>query len=117
MSQGTTSARKINRTIRLGRVPTELRPGKVIIADDDKATTYLVHRLASEIGGLAFRLEKIQVEQADDAMVLSIADAYDVLLNGRESTCDCKWGTYGGHKKPCRHIAGLLKLQADGKLS
>lgn len=108
------------RTIRLERVPTENRTGKVIISDGDKATTYLIRRIESQVGGLAFRLDKIATEyepEEDGILTMRIAERYDVLLDGPRSTCDCKWGTYGGHKKPCRHVAGLLRLHADGKLS
>jgi len=42
---------------------------------------------------------------------------YHVNLDGpHRSTCDCPWGTYGCHKKPCRHVAAGLTLQAEGRL-
>lgn len=41
---------------------------------------------------------------------------YHTNLDGKNSTCDCPWGTYGGHKKPCRHVAAGLVLLAEGKL-
>jgi hypothetical protein len=41
---------------------------------------------------------------------------YDLCIQGKKSHCDCPWGSYGAHKKPCRHVAAGLKLQAMGEL-
>jgi SWIM zinc finger len=41
---------------------------------------------------------------------------YHVNLNGEQSTCDCPWGTFKAHLKPCRHVAAGLAMQAAGKL-
>ena len=110
-----------NRSIRIERVPTDLRAGKVTITGPDGlATSYIVRRIETQLGGVAFQLDKIETEYDSDepgVLTMRVGERYSVLLNGRESTCDCKWGTYGGHKKPCRHVAGLLKLHAEGRLS
>jgi hypothetical protein len=42
--------------------------------------------------------------------------SYDVCVQGKKSHCDCPWGTYSADKKPCRHVAAALKLQAMGEL-
>jgi hypothetical protein len=42
--------------------------------------------------------------------------SYDVCVQGKKSHCDCPWGTYSADKKPCRHLAAALKLQAMGEL-
>jgi hypothetical protein len=43
-------------------------------------------------------------------------EPYSTCINGKKSTCDCKWGSYGSHKKHCRHVAAGLKLQEMGEL-
>jgi hypothetical protein len=45
-------------------------------------------------------------------------EARDVLLNapGGGHTCDCAWGSYGGHKKPCRHIELALLACRERKI-
>ncbi len=119
MNSSTRRAACVNRTIRLERVPTEHRTGKVIITADGKATAYLITRLESQLGGIAFRLDKIATEyepEEEGVLTMRIAERYNVLLDGQQSSCSCRWGIYGAHRKPCRHVAGLLQLHADGKL-
>jgi hypothetical protein len=66
---------------------------------------YSLRRLASDFG-TAFELAKW-----DDAG--GVAERYNVLLHGAESTCDCKGFTYRGR---CKHLESLTALQAAGKL-
>ncbi len=117
MAQSITSARPVNRSVRLERTPTAGRPGKVVIIQDGKATSYFVTRLESQIGGIAFRLDKIVTQHSDEdpgVITMAIGERYNVLLDGQRSTCDCKWGVYGANKKACRHVAAMLKLHAEG---
>jgi hypothetical protein len=105
------------RTIRLERTPTDFRPGKVVITEGKKSNSYLVTRLACDLAGVAFRLDKIEAKkESDGAAVMQITERYNVLLAGDQSTCDCAWGVYGANRKFCRHVAGLLKLHVEGKL-
>jgi hypothetical protein len=70
------------------------------------------HRLTPlESGwGLAFRLN------ATAGFHLAAgAESHEVLLDGRRSSCSCPAGTYRPNV-PCRHLAALLALQAEGKL-
>jgi hypothetical protein len=114
----THTARKTNRTIRLDRAPTDDRPGKVTITQDGETTAYLITRLDSEIGGIAYQFDKIETATTTDGTkILKMEKRYNLLLDGDQSSCDCDWGIYGAHKKHCRHISGMLKLHAEGKLS
>jgi hypothetical protein len=69
--------------------------------------TYYLRRIPSEIGGIA-----IEVEKTGDAEVRH------VLLNalGGGHSCTCKWGSYAGHKKACRHIETCFQAIREGKL-
>jgi SWIM zinc finger len=64
---------------------------------------YTVTRLVTDFG---IGLEWLNPEGA----------TYHVNLNGEHSTCDCPWGTYRSHLKPCRHVSASLAFQASGKL-
>ncbi len=108
------------RTIRLLRPPSDDVPGKVVIRQRKgrkvETTSYLLKRLESQLGGQAFELAKIVRQQSQDgAVIFTIAERYHVLLLGEQSTCECKG--FLRWNKPCRHIAGLLQLIAQGKLS
>lgn len=118
MKQRTRTPKMKQRSIRLVRTPVDGRAGKVVITEDDETTSYLLNRQESEIGGVAWELLKLEVETSEDGSQtsLQIAERYNTLLNGADSSCDCKWGIYG-KGKPCRHIAGLLELMTKGKLS
>jgi hypothetical protein len=67
---------------------------------------YWLRRQPSDFG-VAFTCEKAQ----DGA-------SYDVLLNapGGGHSCDCKWSSYRGHLKPCRHIEACLQAVRERKL-
>jgi hypothetical protein len=67
---------------------------------------YLLRPVKSQIGGAGWRVEK-----------LDGGDAYHVLLNGRQSTCECLGHLRHGHKTLCKHVAALAALTAAGKLS
>src|SRR5262249_12799707 len=66
-----------------------------------------LERIPSDFG-LAVRVDKQLCE----------GESYDVLLNapGGGHTCDCAWGSYGGHKKPCRHVEAALQAVREQKL-
>jgi hypothetical protein len=69
--------------------------------------TYLLERQPSAFG-VAFWVRKCSDER----------EQYDVLLNapGGGHTCDCKWATYKGHLKPCRHIEAALQAVRERKI-
>jgi hypothetical protein len=114
----TRTKKPATRSIRLVRVPSDSRSGKIVITQDGEATTYLLTRQETEIGGIAYELRKIEVATAaDGTQTLQVTKTYNSLLNGDESSCDCSWGCYGSHKKHCRHVGGLMKLHAEGRLS
>jgi len=78
------------------------------LTDAGKETLFFVDRIASEVGGAAFRLTKFeQFQRGDDDAV------YNVLLDGRRSSCECKGHLRHGH---CRHVEALTALRAAGKL-
>lgn len=66
-----------------------------------KTRTYHVFPLATDLGGCAFRFHKRGGE------------THDVLLNGEESSCDCKGWSYTGG---CVHLTAALELVASGVL-
>jgi hypothetical protein len=75
-------------------------------------TAYRVRPLESQMGGIAFRLEK--ADRGDGE-----TEVYDVLLDGQESRCCCRgFEKYGMCKdgKGCKHIAGLSAALAAGQL-
>ncbi|SRR5579871_695360 len=69
--------------------------------------SYWLTRIRSQIGGMAFQLEKF-----DDGTI------YDVLLNapGGGHTCDCKWGSFKPNAKPCRHVEMCLQALRERKV-
>jgi hypothetical protein len=69
---------------------------------DEPWTDYNLARIGSAFG-TAFRLVKL----------LGPHDRYDVLLDGRQSSCCCKGFYYSGS---CKHISGLQALVNAGKL-
>ncbi len=79
---------------------------------------YILSPLPCDFGAAAFRLHKLpQLVKPGEA------DHYDVLLDGRRSTCECKgFERHGWHLdadgKPCscKHGDSLLALVAAGKL-
>ncbi|MHB1424603.1 MAG: hypothetical protein ACYC3I_15655 [Gemmataceae bacterium] len=59
--------------------------------------------------GVAFRLiESELIRQPDNTFELHDTDRYDVLLNGEQSTCECKGFLGHGH---CKHVDGLTTLR------
>jgi SWIM zinc finger len=90
--------RKVEVVIR----PEDDAPGAVTIAIGKKESTYLVTRLPSDFGR-AYRVEKL-----DDS-----GTAYDVLLHGKQSTCECKGFLHHGR---CKHILTLAEMILAGLL-
>jgi len=83
-----------------GRVLT-LTVGKTV-------STYLVFPLRSD-WGRAFRLEKQSGERMEGE-----PDNYDVMLNGKESSCECMGFCRWGH---CKHVDSLAELKRRGRLA
>jgi hypothetical protein len=78
-------------------------PGVVRIAvEGQEPCDYLVRRLPSDFGTAAFRLAKVGGDEE-----------YAVLIDGADSSCECKgflqWGK-------CKHVDGLTALVARGLL-
>ena len=67
---------------------------------------YIARKLSADFGQ-GYRLEKQSMETERPVEV------YDVLLNGRRSSCDCPGFTFHGR---CKHLDGLRSLAAHGKL-
>jgi hypothetical protein len=68
--------------------------------------TYLLERQPSDFG-VAFHVRKYSEEN----------EQYDVCLNvpGGGHSCECKWATYKGHIKPCRHVEMALQALRERK--
>jgi hypothetical protein len=69
--------------------------------------TYFLRLIRSHIGGIALEVEK-----------LGESELHHVRLSarGNDHNCDCKWGTYKSHLKPCRHVEMCLQALREGKL-
>jgi hypothetical protein len=67
-------------------------------------TLYYLEPISSDFGN-AFRLTKVKGEWDG---LRRLDEPYDVLLNGRESSCTCKGHTYRGR---CKHVDGLTTLR------
>jgi hypothetical protein len=69
--------------------------------------TYFLRSIVSKIGGTAIEIEK-----------LGESEVHHVLLEARGNghKCDCKWGTYKSHVKPCRHVEMCLQAIQEGKI-
>ena len=75
-------------------------------------TAYRVRPLESQMGGIAFRLEK--ADKGDGQR-----ETYDVLIDGPRSLCCCKGFEQHGlckDGKGCKHIAGLTAALDAGQL-
>ncbi|HTU18978.1 MAG TPA: hypothetical protein VMG10_13035 [Gemmataceae bacterium] len=75
-------------------------------------TAYRVLPLDSQMGGVAFRLEKADKGNGE-------RESYEVLLDGQQSRCCCKgFEQHGMCKdgKGCKHIAGLTAAVAAKQL-
>jgi hypothetical protein len=73
-----------------------------------ESDTYFLRLIRNQLGGIAVEVEK-----------LGKSELHHVRLNtsGVVHTCDCKWGTYKGHAKPCRHVEMCLQAIQEGKLT
>jgi hypothetical protein len=69
---------------------------------DDWWTDYFITRLATHFG-VAFRLVQMIGEHL----------RYDVLLDSRRSSCECKGFLHWGH---CKHVEGLQALLDAGRI-
>jgi hypothetical protein len=67
---------------------------------------YRLESISSDFG-TAFRLSKAECGNGPE-------ESYDVLLDGRHSSCTCKGHTLHGH---CKHVESLLALAQTGKIS
>jgi hypothetical protein len=120
------AAHKVNRSVGIGSPGKtftarecscyEAAPGRFVIQ-----LTVFHARAAAEVdfydctplpapawGQAAFRLVK--------AAPVADRPAYNVLLDGDRSTCDCPHGTYKANSGPCRHVLAVQALTARGKL-
>lgn len=72
-------------------------------------SVYAVRRIAADFG-VAYHVIKGELVEEPEEQTLRLRNAaeYDVLLNGRESSCTCKGHTYCGH---CKHVDGLTTLR------
>src|SRR5262245_7219355 len=99
---------KPRRSIRLRQAPLDWPHGLLTITETrgSKATEtdYWIDRLPSDFG-TAYRLRKFQDQGGEQ---------YDVLLDGRQSTCECLGHQRHGH---CKHVEGLQALVAAGQLA
>lgn len=111
-STRTTKAGQIYRLLSLGDAVNGLLAASVCEtkigkkANTTTCDTYYIRRIRSEIGGVAFEIEKT-----------GDAEVRHVLLNapGGGHTCDCKWGTYQPNGKPCRHVEMCLQALRERK--
>src|SRR5262245_38597387 len=98
---------KPERRIRLRQAPLDWTHGLLTITETRgrKTTTtdYWIDRLPSDFG-TAYRLQKF-FDQG--------GESYDVLLDGRQSSCECLGFQRHGH---CKHVEGLQALVAAGQL-
>ena len=67
--------------------------------------SYLLRPIANQLVGLAVEVEK-----------MGEAELHHVRLHKHSHECDCKWGTYKGHIKPCRHVEMCLQAIQEGLL-
>jgi hypothetical protein len=90
----TTKAGIIEREIKLSQASTGAFLATVSETAGKKTTCrlYWLRRQESQIGGTAFMCEK------PDGQI------YDVLLDGRDSSCTCNWNTYRPTARPCIHM-------------
>jgi hypothetical protein len=94
------------RSIRLALPPGDAGPGVAEITTETKKSIvfgYYVTPIPGDFG-TAFQVQKV---------ITKGGEVYNVNLNGRKSTCECKgflrWGR-------CKHVAGLQALRDEGKL-
>jgi hypothetical protein len=103
----TTRNATITRTISISFALAGRCEARVTEQTDNKIVTdtYFLERQPSDFG-VAFTVKKIDGEQ------------YDICLNvpGGGHSCDCKWQTYKGHIKPCRHLEMALQALRERKI-
>lgn len=99
------------RSIRILEQPSEDTCGwcAVALTVGKQTDTYLLHTVPCEFGNgaIGFEVEKLDAN-------FNPAETYHVLLNGEESTCDCRGFERWSH---CKHKDGLETLVKLGKLS
>jgi hypothetical protein len=91
------------RTIRLVRPPDHHGVGVFSVTVGDKASYYVLHEIACEIGGRGFEVHR-----------LGLGNLYHVRV-GKAVDCSCECLGFLAHGH-CRHILGLLALIREGKL-
>lgn len=102
-----------SRTIALLAYLSDVQGGIFRVTEDGKPETYFFKREPSDFG-TAFTVEKYALPTA--AAPGGIVKTYHVNLNGEESSCECLGHLKWSHKTVCRHVGGLAKLIADGKV-
>jgi len=109
MRQSTTTTRqtkacKIERTLYLDRTDAlraTVTETKVLQTKTTSSSRmYRIHRISCQFGVAA-------------ASVVNVAtgDEYNVLLDGRHSTCDCPGHTYNPNGRPCTHLEIVAEAQ------
>lgn len=87
--------------------------GTVSITQDGKTTLYLVDVLPHDQGPRfrCFGMDKTSGGKG-------VPGNYDVIIDteGTEHSCECMDWLHRGHKRPCKHVACLLKLIERGDL-
>jgi hypothetical protein len=83
------------------------------ITQGNERKGYYVRQIPSDIGGLAFHVEKFSTDRVEGE-----PSEYDVLIDEETGhhVCDCLGQARWGHRHPCRHVAALLTLIATGKI-
>ncbi|HTU21624.1 MAG TPA: hypothetical protein VMG10_26545 [Gemmataceae bacterium] len=108
LTRRTTKAGVIYRMLSLGEPVNGLLAASVaeVKGGVTSTDTYYLRRIESQIGGVAFEVEKT-----------GDSEPRHVLLNapGGGHTCTCKWGSYKPNSKPCRHVELCLKAVREGK--
>jgi hypothetical protein len=99
---------KPERRIRVLKPISDNSAGVLAITIGKEEGVYAIRPIPADFG-VAYRLIKGDlVEEPDNTLRLRDAAEYDVLLNGRESSCTCKGNTYRGR---CKHVDGLTTLR------
>jgi hypothetical protein len=115
MASLTTSPRRVkpSRHATLGNPVNGHYPLLITVAKGAKVekSGYYVEALPCDLGGRAFRVHKLphEVEEGQDP-------AYDVQLDGANSSCTCLGHLRWGHKTVCRHVACLQALVSRNRL-
>jgi len=101
----TTQTRKpITRTATIQTIGTV----RVLWITRDKLTlAYRLETIASDLGGIAFQLEKAHQVGND------MPEVYHVLLNGHNTSCTCAGHSFRGK---CKHTDALEALIRAGKI-